>query len=486
MAHDQKRFFLAIALSGLVLVLWQVYFVAPFDQPAMDPAPTVVDRTQTDESIVADVSHDEGERKDDVEVSSHSLSIDGHRFFFLNNLTVQNIFNETAVFDFQSIAGAVNPFHVEILTTTGSERLLFDLVSDGSTRRLTGFNQTYNVNFSATLDDMGRLDFHLRSPVPLRYRFVFTSSEGEAEGRQAREFITYTNSISRSKAGKSSSGDGFLQWFGIDFNYHLFAFVFPERQRSAFEMTRDGRFVIDMLDGVQDFHGELVFTKKNYDVLSNLGNNLHLSVDFGFFGILAVPILRGLEMFYGLIPNYGLAIILLTILIRMITFPLQFKSFQSMKKMQKIQPELQKIREKHKEDPQRLQKETMELFKRAGANPLGGCLPLLAQMPIFFAFYQVLYNAVELVGSPFIFWLTDLSVKDPFYVLPILMGGSLFLQMKLNPTPATDPMQKKIMMFMPVIFSFIMFNLPSGLNLYILVSTLFGIVQQLIVYRMTD
>ena len=157
-----------------------------------------------------------------------------------------------------------------------------------------------------------------------------------------------------------------------------------------------------------------------------------------------------------------------------------------MKKMQVIQPELQKVREKFKDEPQKLQKETMDLFKRSGANPLGGCLPLIAQMPIFFAFYQVLYNAVELVDAPFALWIMDLSVKDPYYVLPVLMGAALFAQMKLNPTPTQDPMQKKVMMFMPLIFLFIMKDLPAGLNLYIFVSTVFGIIQQLFVYRMTD
>lgn len=489
MAHDQKRFFLAIALSGLVLVLWQMYFVVPFEQPPIEQDPIIAESRNLEETLSDDYSV-EFEATDAqepvIELISHSLSVDGHRFKFLNDLTVENIINDDSVFDFQSIAGSVNPFHVEVLTTTGTERLIFDLTSDGSSRRLTGHNAQFDVNFAATLDQEGRLDFHLTSPQPLRYRFVFTSSEGENEGRQPREFITYTSDISREKAGRRSSGDGLLYWFGIDFNYHLFAFIFPERRRAAFEMTEDGVFIIDMLDGIRDFHGELVFTKKNYDVLSNLGHNLHLSVDFGFFGILAVPILRGLEFFYRFIPNYGISIILLTILIRMLTFPLQYKSFKSMKKMQVIQPELQKIREKYKEDPQRLQKETMDLFKRAGANPLGGCLPLLAQMPIFFAFYQVLYNAVELVGSPFMLWLTDLSIKDPYYVLPLLMGASLILQMKINPTPTTDPMQKKIMMFMPIIFAFIMKDLPSGLNLYILVSTVFGIIQQMFVYKITD
>ena len=157
-----------------------------------------------------------------------------------------------------------------------------------------------------------------------------------------------------------------------------------------------------------------------------------------------------------------------------------------MKKMQKVQPELTKLREKFKDDPQRMQKETMDLFKRAGANPLGGCFPMLLQMPIFFAFYQVLYNAVELVNAPFIGWIHDLSIKDPLYILPVAMAIAMFGQQKLTPTTSADPTQQKIMMAMPLVFGFIMKDLPSGLVLYIFVSTLFGILQQLLVYKATD
>jgi YidC/Oxa1 family membrane protein insertase len=194
--------------------------------------------------------------------------------------------------------------------------------------------------------------------------------------------------------------------------------------------------------------------------------------------------LRALQFFYSLIPNYGIAIILLTLAVRTLTFPLQFKSFKSMKKMQVVQPELQKLKEKYKDDPQRMQRETMELFKREGANPLGGCFPLLLQMPIFFAFYKVLYAAVELVGAPFFGWITDLSVKDPYYVLPVLMALSMFAQQKLTPSASADQTQQKVMMFMPLIFGVIMKDLPAGLNLYIFVSTIFGVLQQLTVYKM--
>ena len=133
-----------------------------------------------------------------------------------------------------------------------------------------------------------------------------------------------------------------------------------------------------------------------------------------------------------------------------------------------------------------MQKETMELFKKAGANPLSGCLPLLLQMPFFFAIYKVLYSSVELVGAPFFGWIHDLSIQDPFYILPLLMAVAMFAQQKLTPTSTMDPTQAKIMLFMPVIFAFIMKSLPAGLVLYILVSTVVGILQQMLVYKMAD
>jgi len=156
-----------------------------------------------------------------------------------------------------------------------------------------------------------------------------------------------------------------------------------------------------------------------------------------------------------------------------------------MKKMQEIQPELTKLREKFKDDPQRMQKETMALFKKAGTNPIGGCLPMILQMPIFFAFYRVLYSAVELVDAPFYFWITDLSEKDPYYVLPVLMAGAMFFHQKLTPTASMDPTQKKIMMFMPLIFAVFMKDFPAGLTLYIFVSTVIAMLQQLFVFKRT-
>jgi YidC/Oxa1 family membrane protein insertase len=300
-----------------------------------------------------------------------------------------------------------------------------------------------------------------------------------------KRFVAYSNEV-HFYSLSSKQEEAKVLWLGMDYNYHLFALVFSEKIAGKIDVTEDGNFTFLSSNELKNFSSEMVFSRKDYDRLTALGSGLELSVDFGLLGIIAVPILRGLQFLYKYIPNYGVGIILLTLLMRIITFPLQYKSFVSMKRMQKIQPELNKLKEKYKEDPQKMQKETMDLFKKAGANPLGGCLPMLAQMPIFFAFYKVLGASVELVGAPFYFWIHDLSLKDPFFILPILMTGLMFLQQKLTPSGTSDPTQKKIMLLMPLIFGFIMKDLPSGLVLYICVSTVVGIIQQMLVFRAAD
>ena len=156
-----------------------------------------------------------------------------------------------------------------------------------------------------------------------------------------------------------------------------------------------------------------------------------------------------------------------------------------MKKMQELQPDMNRIREKFKDDPQKLQMETMALFKRTGTSPFGGCLPILLQTPIFLAFYQVLSNAVELVGAPFYGWISDLSVRDPYYVFPIIMIVTMFLQQKMTPTTTADPTQQKVMMFMPLIFGFLMKDQAAGLTIYFTFSLMLGILQQMLVFKST-
>jgi YidC/Oxa1 family membrane protein insertase len=333
------------------------------------------------------------------------------------------------------------------------------------------------------MDEKGIANFKATSSKIFKYRFIYKSEPKKLENGQERVFAYYTDELLREIVGVEESGDRAIKWAGIDFNYHLFAAYFEKPSDLIYKLSADNTFTLFSNKNVNELNYNVLYVKKEYNYLSSLGNNLNTSVDFGIWGFFAIWILKGLQFFYKLIPNYGISIILLTLLIRFVTFPLQYKSVVSMKKLQLIQPELTKIREKHKEDPSRLQKESMELFKKSGANPIGGCLPLLLQMPVFFAFYKVLHSAVELVDAPFMLWIHDLSNKDPFFVLPVLMTVAMFLQQKLTPNTITDPVQKKVMMFMPLIFGFIMKDLPSGLSLYIFVSTLFTIIQQLLVFN---
>lgn len=226
---------------------------------------------------------------------------------------------------------------------------------------------------------------------------------------------------------------------------------------------------------------ELNFTAyagpKSLAALEKIDKSMGEIVNLGFFSAIAKLLLYVLYWFYSLIQNWGVAIILLTVLVRLIVLPFNITSYKSMKKMQLIQPKIKALRERYKDDPQNLNKEMMAVMRDNKVNPLGGCLPMLLQMPVFFALYQCLGQSIELYQAPFFGWIHDLSLKDPFYVLPILMGISMYVQQKITPT-TMDPAQAKIMQFLPVVFSLMMVSLPSGLTLYIFVSTLFGIIQQ--------
>ena len=224
------------------------------------------------------------------------------------------------------------------------------------------------------------------------------------------------------------------------------------------------------------------FGPRDLDVLKTVDHHLSKIIDFGFFSILAYPLLDVLKFFYGYVGNYGVAIILLTVIIKILFWPLTQKSYSSMKAMQTLQPEMAKIRERYKNDKEKMNRKIMEMYKEQRVNPLGGCLPMLIQIPVFFALYEVLLNNIALRHAPFIFWLTDLSVKDPYYITPLIMGATMFVQQKMTPT-AMDPTQAKLFMVMPVVFTFLFLNFPSGLVIYWLVNNLLTILQQYFINR---
>lgn len=222
---------------------------------------------------------------------------------------------------------------------------------------------------------------------------------------------------------------------------------------------------------------------KDIDILKVQGNSLVQSLDLGWFTVIAKPLLYTLKFFYKYVGNYGIAIIIITIILKVLFFPLTHKSFKSMKGMQKIQPEMTKLREKYKDDRDAMNKAVMELYREHKVNPMGGCLPMVVQIPVFFALYKSLMFSIELRHAPFYLWITDLADKDPYYVTPLIMGVTMFIQQKMTPSQM-DPLQQKMMLALPVVFTFMFLSFPSGLVLYWLVNNVLTIGQQMYINKL--
>jgi len=218
-------------------------------------------------------------------------------------------------------------------------------------------------------------------------------------------------------------------------------------------------------------------------MLEGIAPGLELVKDYGWVTIIAKPLFWLLEKIHSYVGNWGWSIVLLTLLIKAVFFPLSAASYKSMARMKAITPRMQALRERFKGDPQKMNSALMELYKTEKVNPFGGCLPVVIQIPVFISLYWVLLSSVEMRGAPWILWIHDLSQQDPFFILPVLMAVSMFLQTKLNPTPP-DPVQAKMMMFMPIAFSVMFFFFPAGLVLYYVVNNVLSIAQQYYITRM--
>ena len=289
---------------------------------------------------------------------------------------------------------------------------------------------------------------------------VHIIEDGDAEGRQVFQGVKLASSFDQYTAIM-------LYGFQRDTN------VIVERGKNDnpvvyFEVLKD-----------ETIHGYI--GPKEYKVLHSIDPMLTNAIEYGWFTFAAKPLFALLAWLYGIFGNWGWAIIALTAIIRVVLYPLTHKGMVSMQKMKELAPKLKELKQKYGKDPQRLNAATMEMYKKHGANPLGGCLPMLLQIPVFFALYRTLLNAVELQGAPWILWIDDLSRMDPYYVLPILMGASMYLQQRMTPNNFTDPMQEKIFKYLPIIFTFFFVTFPSGLVLYWFVNNLFSIAQQYIV-----
>lgn len=298
-----------------------------------------------------------------------------------------------------------------------------------------------------------------------------------------------------------------LKWGGISSNYFLMAMLPPvsetaDENGASFRASMKDDVYTMVLD--QPLGGVEPSAEKSYsltyfmgpkvqEILDAAPNDLGLAVNLGWFDFIAKPLLVALKVIYNFVGNYGIAIIILTVIIKLILWPLSHKSYKSMNQMKKLQPMMAQIREKYKDDRQKMNEEMMQLYKTYKVNPAGGCAPMLLQIPVFIGLYQALLNSIELRHASFIshlpftdmIWLADLSAKDPYYITPIIMGATMFLQQKMTPAPG-DPTQQKIMLFMPIFFTFIFLNFPSGLVVYWLVNNVLSIAQQWWMLRKTN
>ena len=280
-------------------------------------------------------------------------------------------------------------------------------------------------------------------------------------------------------------------WLAMIQHYFLAAWVPPRDQGMRYySRFNDGEYVLGQSSPWQTaasgdtatFENRLFVGPKEQDRLDAVASGLELTVDYGWLTIISKPLFIALSWIHDLVGNWGWSIILLTLGIKLVFYKLSETSYRSMARMRKLQPEMQKLRERYSEDRQQMNQELMQLYKKEKVNPLGGCLPILIQIPVFIALYWALLESVELRQAPWILWIQDLSVRDPFYVLPLLMGASMFLQQKLNPAPM-DPIQQKIMMGLPFVFTIFFMFFPAGLVLYWVTNNSLSIAQQWFITR---
>jgi YidC/Oxa1 family membrane protein insertase len=550
---DTYRAFLAIIISFVILLGYQYFFVG-FEQPAAvretaqpqqgQQAQTVVPaETVTPESVakpaVAAVTQtpvydrDAREITVDTDLYTAILSEDGGtiRSFVLKKHQETNKKDSAGMqlvktdasqgFPLQFSWGtAVTP---QVLydsdkqkvtlshdKTTGEVRLIGQAANGLTVERVYGFNNdSYLIDISVKVKNTA--DSLLQGMPQLQLvNTRFEGVGGPADGFLFDGPAAYINgALEEIKSDDFKDGpktlQGAIEWAGYEGNYFLCGMVPLDGAGTSFTVQGTKDLAKTQLTGGLDtlqpgtekeYQYHVFYGPKKLEMLKSIGFNLDNAVNFGWFDIIAKPTLWLLNLFYEYCRNYGIAIILVTVLFKAAFWPISQKGMKSMKNMQKLQPKMVKLKEKYKSDPTRMNQEVMNLYKTYKVNPLGGCLPMVLQIPVFFALYKVLLQSIELRHAPFMLWISDLSAPDRLWlgfdipylgglpVLTLLMGASMFFQQKLSPTTA-DPTQAKIMQFLPVVFTFMFLNFASGLVLYWFINNLLSILQQVLINRET-
>jgi YidC/Oxa1 family membrane protein insertase len=363
-------------------------------------------------------------------------------------------------------------------------------------KEFTFYHDKYAFDLNVKIEGLARY------PGGVPYRLIWGSAINEDKRRKGRQLgvqvITFDGKETKKRKLSKLKGEleetEPIQWVALGTKYFVVAMLPGDSPApAALGRGRGGKLAIGM--GLHAQKGKTLSSPTIYvgpkesKRLASYGSSLEMAIDYGWtlFGKtitrgLAKPLLAALLWFYSFTHNYGVAIILLTVIIKIAFYPLTQKSFLAMQRMQELQPKIKALQERYKNDRQRLNQEMMQLYRTHKANPMGGCLPMLAQLPIFYALYMVLMYSIELRQAPFIWWIKDLSDYDPYFVTPLLMGVTMFLQQKMSPTMG-DPRQAKMMLMMPVIFTVMFIYFPSGLVIYWMVNNLLTIAQQYFIKR---
>lgn len=356
------------------------------------------------------------------------------------------------------------------------------------TKSLRFNNSSYLINMRTEVENLNEVPASFSSQTFIGPSFFPVPDSSDSSAGHLGPLIQSNGKVTREKTDKIKEplifSDGNVEWIGLESKYFL-ASIMPEEGKTAGFMLNDNskKSMVGLQTAVLKIKGKeklsqnynLYMGPKEFEGLKAL--KLENAINYGWFGVVGIPLLKALNFFNLYLKNYGLSIILITLIIKVLFIPLTQKSFKSMQAMQKLQPQIKALRERYKKDPTKLNQETMELYKKHNVNPVGGCLPMVLQIPVFIAFYNVLMNSIELRGAHFFLWITDLSSKDPYYITPIIMGITMFAQQKMSPTTA-DPKQAQIMLIMPVIFTFMFMSFPTGLVIYWTVNNILTIGQQ--------
>jgi len=542
---EQARIFIAIALSFLIFILWEVFFV---DKKEIEPVPqvkkSISEEAQADKEVQGYIPQISEEiLKDSLDLPQDYQARETKINTPLYTVTISEkgaTFNSFVLKNYKESVGEQSPFK-ELISEKLQEgtlqcffqeksipdlnNVIYDSVVAG--KSIDVFSHPETIAFSwKSPEGIVFMKEYVFSPDTYIISLTIRVKNGSDKNIEDQLKITLANQLEQKDAyygfvgpsglidnkmkevkieniKKETFTEGNIKWISLETIYFINSIVPKEVKHAAMILDEGNNNIVynSYLEPVVKVEKEMetaykydiYFGPKSLKLLSQKNNGLDKAINFGMFDFIAKPCLWLMNFIYDYIPNYGIAIIILTIIVKLILWPLGNKSYKSMNDMKKLAPLMKEIREKYKDDKKKMNQETMALYKTYKINPMGGCLPMVLQIPVFFALYRMLYEAIELRHAPFFLWINDLSAPDRLFnfdiyiplmqppfgipVLTLIMGASMFLQQKMAPAPA-DPTQAKLMTFMPIIFTFIFINFSSGLVLYWLVNNLLSMGQQ--------